>query len=143
MSNKKSVLIASDHAGVDFKSKLIELLPEYHWIDLGPNTQDSVDYPDFAKKLCNQVQKDLLGVLICGSGIGMSISANKVKGIRAAVIENPMSAKLAREHNHLNVICLGARIIAPQYGSEVVKIFLETQGSADARHLKRIQKMEL
>ena len=82
-----------------------------------------------------------LGILICGSGIGMSIAANKIAGIRAAVVENPVAARLARDHNDANVLCLGSRFIAPEYGSEIATAFLTTKFSADPRHEGRIGKI--
>lgn len=80
------------------------------------------------------------GILICGSGIGMSISANKIPGVRAALVENPVSARLSREHNDANVLCLGSRFIAPEYGAEIAKIWLETPYSGDERHEVRVKR---
>jgi ribose 5-phosphate isomerase B len=137
------VLIASDHAGVDFKAALKKLLPEWKWNDLGPVTSDAVDYPDFAERLSVEVASGTApyGILICGSGIGMSMAANKVVGIRAALVENPVAARLAREHNDANVLCLGARFVAPEYGAEIARTFLETMFSGEQKHQVRIQKM--
>lgn len=108
-----------------------------------PATADRVDYPDFAEKLSKEILKGTapLGVLICGTGIGMSIAANKVKGIRAAVVENPVSAQLSREHNHANVLCLGSRIVAPEYAAEIIRAWIKTPGSQDQRHLARVKKI--
>jgi ribose 5-phosphate isomerase B len=96
----KKVLIASDHAGFALKSALIKLLPDWQWIDLGPSDASRVDYPDFAEKLSRKIAagEASQGVLICGSGIGMSIAANKIDRVRAAVVENPIAAKLAKLH---------------------------------------------
>ncbi len=143
MASEKLVLIASDHAGISLKAELKNNLVEWTWIDLGPTGSEKVDYPDFAQLLAKAVisQNAPRGILICGTGIGMSIAANKVPGIRAAVIENPLSARLSREHNDLNVLCLGTKILAPEYTLEIVKIWLSTPFSEDARHRKRIEKI--
>ncbi|MGZ3689136.1 MAG: RpiB/LacA/LacB family sugar-phosphate isomerase, partial [Bdellovibrionota bacterium] len=81
------------------------------------------------------------GVLVCGSGIGMSIAANKVPGVRAAVVENPVAARLSREHNDANVLCLGSRFVAPEYGAEITRVWLETPFSNDGRHKARVEKI--
>jgi ribose 5-phosphate isomerase B len=83
-----------------------------------------------------------LGILICGSGIGMCIAANKIKGVSAALVENPVSARLAREHNDSNVLCLGARILAPEYAAEIARVWLETPFSTDPRHAHRVNKIK-
>jgi ribose 5-phosphate isomerase B len=144
MNLKKRVLIASDHAGIALKSELIRSLPDWVWDDLGPIDLGKVDYPDYATLLANRIISGdaLQGILICGSGIGMCISANKIAGIRAAVVENPVSARLSREHNDANVLCLGSRFLAPEYGTEIARIWLETAFSQDPRHLKRIKKIQ-
>lgn len=142
------LFIASDHAGFALKQKLLESkIPVtggtgfYEWADLGPSDSKSVDYPDFAEKLARSVKSNDLGVLICGSGIGMSIAANKVAGIRAAHVSDPVSAKLAREHNHANVLCLGARFSAPEYALELVQQFLNAKPSTEGRHAARVEKI--
>jgi ribose 5-phosphate isomerase B len=139
----KKVLIASDHAGFALKSALIKLLPDWQWIDLGPSDASRVDYPDFAEKLSRKIAagEASQGVLICGSGIGMSIAANKIDRVRAAVVENPIAAKLAKLHNDANVLCLGARFLAAEYASEIVQAFLETPFSGEERHEKRVKKI--
>ena len=144
MSSEKKLFIASDHAGLSLKSELIKGLPQWTWIDLGPLNSNSVDYPDYALMLAQRIASEeaTRGVLICGSGIGMSISANKCPGIRAAVVENPVAARLSREHNDANVLCLGSRFIAPEYGIEIVKVWLTTEFSNTARHVKRLQKIQ-
>ncbi len=143
MNNLKKVLIASDHAGFELKTRLMALLKDTAWEDLGPHSTQSVDYPDFAQKLARKVADGIapFGILICGSGIGMSIAANKVKGVRAAVVENPTAARLARQHNDANVLCLGARFLAPEYAAEMAQIFLSTPSSQDERHLNRVKKI--
>ena len=143
MTKGKKILIASDHAGVELKSSIQKSLPEYEWMDLGPTTGSRVDYPDFAEKLGARIAggEAEFGILICGSGVGMSIAANKITGIRAALVENPVAARLSREHNNANVLCLGSRFIAPEYGAEIAKTWLETPFSNDNRHNGRIQKI--
>lgn len=141
---KKKVLIANDHAAVEFKKKLIQLLPDYEWIDLGSSGAESVDYPDFSKKLTDGILsgKAEMGVLACGSGVGMSIAANKVKGIRAVLAWNPLIAELSREHNHTNVLCLGGRFFAPEYAAEIARTWIETEPSDDERHARRLKKLD-
>ena len=111
----KTVCIASDHAGFDLKEDIKNHLIKKNMsiFDLGPYTNKSVDYPDYAKKLANRVklQKSDVGILVCGSGTGMSISANKIKKIRAAVCYNFKSTRLSRQHNNANIITLGSRLI--------------------------------
>ena len=139
----KRIFIASDHAGMALKADLMKGLAEYNWVDLGPIDSNQVDYPDYAALLSRKIASGEAkeGVLICGSGIGMSISANKVAGIRAALVENPVSARLAREHNDANVLCLGSRFIAAPYGFEIVKAWLTASFSTEARHVNRVQKI--
>lgn len=140
--------IASDHAGFELKKRLLATrLPVaggtgfYDWADLGPSSTDSVDYPDFAEKLARSLKGNDLGILVCGSGIGMSIAANKIKGIRAAHVSDPVSARLAREHNHANVLCLGARFSAREYAQEIIQNFLNAKPSTEGRHSARVEKI--
>jgi ribose 5-phosphate isomerase B len=139
----KKVLIASDHAGVQLKTDIQKGLPAWEWVDLGPQDKSRVDYPDFAEKLAKQIIAGAAsqGILICGSGIGMSIAANKITGIRAALVENPIAAKLSKEHNDANILCLGARFLACEYGIEIVEAFLNSSFSGEERHLKRVRKI--
>jgi ribose 5-phosphate isomerase B len=139
---KPILFVASDHAALVLKNRLIALLSEVEWRDLGPQSASSVDYPDYAQKLCQEVLKNpgALGVLLCGSGIGMSIAANKIHGIRAACVENPVSARLAREHNDAQILCMGARFVAPEYAAEITKSFLFAQFEG-GRHQARIDKI--
>ena len=143
MEKKKQVVIASDHAGVELKATIQKLLPEWEWQDLGPVDTSRVDYPDFAERVGQKVGSGAAptGILICVSGIGMCIAANKIDGVRAALVENPIAAKLSREHNDANVLCLGARFLAPEYAADIVRTWLETPFSADSRHQGRIQKI--
>ncbi len=144
MASPKQVLIASDHAGVELKSLIQKALPGWKWIDLGPlNGNERVDYPDYAEILGQKIASGEAdqGILICGSGIGMSIAANKIPGIRAAVVENPVAARLSREHNDANVLCLGSRFLAPEYGTDIARAWLETPFSNDTRHKVRVEKL--
>ena len=116
---------------------------EFIFMDLGTNSQDPVDYPDYAKKVVKSIlnKEADCGVLVCGTGIGMSISANRYKGIRASVCHNSLEAKLTREHNNANILCMGARIIGNETALENLKVFLNTD-FAGGRHLRRIEKIE-
>jgi ribose 5-phosphate isomerase B len=136
--------IAADHAGIDIKAYVKELfeVKGHNVIDLGPNSKDRVDYPDFAAKLCKEVLRNegSKGILICGSGIGMSMAANKFDGIRAALCHNEYSAKMAREHNDANVICLGERVCG--YG--MIENIVDAWNSASfegGRHEGRVEKI--
>ncbi len=140
----KKICIASDHAGYQTKQYIKNILinNEISVIDLGPFSEDSVDYPDYAKKVSNRIRtkKSDIGILICGSGTGMAISANKSKEIRAAVCYNNKSTYLSRAHNNANIICLGARMINKKTVIDNIKIFLKTKFEG-GRHLKRIKKL--
>jgi RpiB/LacA/LacB family sugar-phosphate isomerase len=140
------ILIASDHAGVELKQALVRSLgPGYAFEDLGPSRETPpVDYPDLARDLALKIQSGQAscGILICGSGIGMSIAANKFPGIRATVVENPVAARLSREHNDCNVLCLGSRFLAAPYAAEIVRVWLTTSASPDPRHRLRIEKIK-
>jgi ribose 5-phosphate isomerase B len=139
------IAIGSDHAGFEYKERLKKLLDEIGkpYQDFGTTSPDSVDYPDIAHIVSKAVAsgKCLQGILICGTGIGMSIVANKHKGIRAAACESPASAKLSREHNDANILCFGARIISWETATEIVKMFLSTPFSGGERHMCRIEKI--
>ena len=140
----KKVCIASDHAGFSLKESIKDhLINKYVSIfDLGPYKNKSVDYPDFAKKLAKRLKakKSDIGILVCGSGTGMAISANKIKGIRAAVCYNLKSTRLSRQHNNANIIALGARLTKKSLSLKLVEIFLKTKFEG-GRHLKRIKKI--
>lgn len=140
------IAIGADHAGVrlkeDIKQQVIALGHEVE--DLGCHCSDSVDYPDYALKVCYQVvsgQADR-GILICGTGIGMSIAANKVPGIRCALVSDLFSAKATREHNDTNVLALGERVVGPGVALEIVKVWLETEFSQGSRHEGRVSKLK-
>ena len=137
------LLIASDHAGFVLKNKLMDHFKnKFEFNDFGTNSEESVDYPDFAHKLCKQVAKDKnhVGILVCGSGVGMSIAANKNKGIRAALCYSVKNAKLSRLHNDANVITLGERLIKKTVALKCVESFLKTEFEG-GRHMKRIKKI--
>ena len=140
----KKVCIASDHAGFDLKEKIKDFLISKYVsiIDLGPFEKKSVDYPDFAKKLGNRIKakKSDVGILVCGSGTGMAISANKIKNIRAAVCYNQKSTRLSRQHNNANIIAIGARLTKKNLSLKLVEIFLKTKFEG-GRHLKRLKKI--
>ena len=137
--------VATDHAGIEFKTMIIEILTSkgHEVINLGPNTADRVDYPDYAKKLCQEVldNKNSFGILICGSGIGMSIAANKVPGIRAALANDPYCASMARAHNDANVMCIGARVVGPGMAESILDAWL-TGEFEGGRHAERVAKLE-
>ena len=139
----KKICIASDHAGYNLKESIKDfLINKYVSItDLGPFENKSVDYPDYAKKIANRVRskKSDVGILVCGSGTGMAISANKVKNIRAAVCYNQKSTRLSRQHNNANIIALGARL-TKNLSLKLVEIFLKTKFEG-GRHLKRVKKI--
>ena len=140
----KKICIGSDHAGYNLKEFIKDFLIKKNIsvIDLGPFDNKSVDYPDFAKKVSNRIKtkKSDSGILVCGSGTGMSISANKIKGIRAAVCYNLRSTRLCRQHNNANIITLGSRLIKKKDALKLVSVFLQTKFEG-GRHLKRIKKI--
>ena len=140
----KTVCIASDHAGYDLKEVIKNHLinKNISIFDLGPFNDQSVDYPDYAKKLANRIKlkKSDVGILVCGSGTGMAISANKIKTIRAAVCYNLKSTRLCRQHNNANILALGSRLIKKKLSLKLVEIFLKTKFEG-GRHLKRINKI--
>ena len=140
----KKICIASDHAGLNLKEIIKSFLinKNVSIIDLGPYEDKSVDYPDFAKKIANRIKskKSDIGILICGSGTGMAISANKIKTIRAAVCYNAKSTRLSRQHNNANIIALGSRLTKKNLSLKLVEIFLKTKFEG-GRHLKRVKKI--
>ena len=135
------VAIGSDHAGFFLKEALESFLEQegVGVIDLGCDSPDPVDYPDFAQAVAERVARGEVdrGILVCGSGIGMSIAANKVPGARAALVSEPLSARLCREHNDANVLCLGARLIGEDMARECIRAFLAT-AFAGGRHGRRV-----
>lgn len=140
------IAIGSDHAGFEMKEALKKHLEEkgYAVKDFGTDSDQSCDYPEFAKAVSRCVADGTAekGVLICGTGIGMSMAANKVKGIRAAVVGDAFSAQATREHNDANVICMGARVIDLEKATEFLDIFMSTDFSYGENHTRRISKLE-
>lgn len=136
------IYIGSDHAGIDLKSKIIDHFKnQYDFIDEGPFTSDSVDYPDFAFKVANKViENNAIGILICGTGFGMCIAANKVKGIRATTIVRSDMASLAKEHNNANIITISARFVDIDENIRIINNFL-TATFGGERHQKRLDKI--
>lgn len=139
------IAIAADHAGYDLKEYLRKKLADlgHEVIDYGTHSTDSMDYPDVARPAAEAVGhgKAERAVLICGTGIGMSMTANKVKFVRAAVCSEPLSARLTRQHNDANCLCMGARLIGPDMAEQILMAFLETDYDG-GRHQRRIDKME-
>lgn len=144
----KKILIACDHAGFETKKALMAATPETPWVDLGTSSTDSVDYPDYADQLCQRLTAEThgsdametFGVLICGSGQGMAIRANRYPQIRAALCFNAEITRLSREHNNANVLVLPGRFITTEQAVEFVKIFAETK-FAGGRHSVRVAKL--
>ena len=140
----KTVCIASDHAGFILKEEIKNHLIDrsVSIFDMGPFNDASVDYPDYAKKLANRVRskKSNVGILVCGSGTGMAISANKIKTIRAAVCYNLKSTRLSRQHNNANIIALGSRLTKKKLSLKLVEVFLKTKFEG-GRHLRRVKKI--
>ena len=140
----KKICISSDHAGFNLKEDIKSYLinKRVSVFDLGPYENKSVDYPDYARKLANRIKakKSDIGILVCGSGTGMAISANKIKAIRAAVCYNVKSTRLSRQHNNANIIALGARLIKKNLSLKLIDTFLKTKFEG-GRHLKRIKKI--
>lgn len=142
------IAIGSDHRGFALKEALKEILGElgHEWVDFGCEGEEPVDYPDIARPLGEAVAAGEYerGILICGNGVGMSIAANKVKGVRAALCQNSFTARLARRHNDVNVLCLGAWCIGRGLAEEIVRVFLseDFEGGRHARRLEKIRAME-
>lgn len=138
------IAIAADHGGFELKDSMVEYIKGLgnEVMDLGTNSADSVDYPDYAKKVCEEIQQENsdLGILICGTGIGMSLAANKFEGIRAACVSDVYSAKMSRNHNNANVLCIGARVIGDEVAKLIIKTFLENEFEA-GRHQRRVDKI--
>lgn len=142
----QTIYIGSDHAGFELKEKIKDFLKlnEYMPEDLTPGPIDPTDdYPDAAAKVATKVlETNGLGILLCGSGNGICLAANKIKGIRAVLGYNIKAAKLAREHLNANILCLAGSILQPDYAQAITRRFLETPFSDDERHKRRIEKLE-
>ena len=140
----KKISLASDHAGFNLKVSIKKFLikKKIKVIDLGPKNNNSVDYPDYAKKVARNVssKKSDMGILVCGSGTGMAMSANKLKKIRAAVCYNKSSTRLSRQHNNANIMALGARLTKKTDAIKLVNVFLNTKFEG-GRHLRRVKKV--
>lgn len=139
----KNVIFGSDHAGIDLKRVLMDHLEaDFKVIDVGPAQKASCDYPVYARKLCHKVlELQSLGILICGSGIGMCMAANRIRGIRAALCMNEYMARMARMHNDANVLCLGERIVGIDLAKSITQAFLAASFEG-GRHQKRIDLIE-
>jgi ribose 5-phosphate isomerase B len=139
-----NIALGCDHGGFGLKNEIVPLLEQsgHTIIDFGCYSEESVDYPDFADKVCAAIidGRCSRGILICGTGIGMSIAANRHRQIRAALCHEAFTARMSREHNDTNVLCLGARVLGIGIALDIVKIWLET-GFAGGRHLRRISMM--
>jgi len=140
------IALGSDHGGYELKQEIIKHLQErkIEYKDYGTYTKDSCDYPVFAKKVAEAVvnKECEFGILICGTGIGISIAANKVKGLRCALCHDCFSAQATREHNDANILAMGARVIGPGLALKIVDTFLDTPFSNDERHIRRISIIE-
>jgi ribose 5-phosphate isomerase B len=138
--------MASDHGGFHLKGVLTSVLEEmgHTCQDMGPHSADGVDYPDYARKVATAVADGRYdaSILVCGTGQGMAMTANKVEGIRAAVCQDSYSARMSREHNDANVLCLGERVVGPGLATDVVKTWLETEFSGERRHSRRVAMIE-
>jgi len=145
------IAIAADHGGFALKQELKNYLKalktedgsRIELIDLGTNSAEAVDYPDYALQVAKAVAsgKAEKGILVCGTGIGMGMAANKIRGVRAAVCWNEETSKLSREHNDANVLCLGGRVISVEQAKKIVLVWLKTPFSAEERHARRIWKI--
>lgn len=140
------IAIGVDHAGVRLKEDIIQMIVKlgHSVFDVGCNCNTSVDYPDYAVPVAGMVTSGEAdrGILICGTGIGMSIAANKVPGIRCGLVHDLFSARVTREHNDTNVLAIGARVIDPALAEEIVRVWLSTDFSQDERNIRRLRKVE-
>lgn len=141
------IAIGADHAGYRLKDELLDFIKSLgHEVkDFGAFGPESVDYPDYATQVCEQVVSGDAdkGILICGTGIGMTIAANKIPGIRCALVHDLFSAKATREHNDSNVLSMGERVIGPGVAQEIIRTWLETEFSEGERHKNRVNKVKL
>lgn len=138
------IALGSDHGGYKLKTEILQFLVAngYDATDMGCHSEDSVDYPDFAHKVCTEITAGRFthGILVCGTGIGMSIAANRFRDIRAALCSESFSARMSREHNDANVLCLGDRVLGVALALDIVNVWLKTE-FAGGRHLRRIKMM--
>lgn len=144
----KKIVIGNDHAAVELKNIIFDYVKSlgYDIINVGYDGSDRCDYPDYAYKACKKIidNEAELGILICGSGVGMSIAANKINGIRACCCSEPYSSKMSRIHNDANVICFGARVVGSELAKDIVKSFLDAEFAGDihATRLLKIKNLE-
>ncbi len=138
------IAIGSDHAGYELKSALVKYLQhkKIEVYDMGPFNKDSVDYPDYAVQVGQTLKRNIsdFGILVCYTGIGMSMAANKIHGIRAALVQSVENARLTREHNNANVLCMGAKDVSEELAKEIVDVFLST-AFTEGRHTQRVNKV--
>jgi len=142
-----SLAIASDHGGYGLKSVLVEALTQWAipFKDLGTHDRSSCDYPDYAHAIATGIADGRFerGVLICGTGVGMSIAANRHPQVRAAVVSDTYSARMAREHNDANVLCMGERVVGPGLALDILRVWLDTDRDPNERHARRVEKINL
>ena len=141
----KTLIVGSDHAGLDLKRELAVIAAElgYEVVDLGTHSTDSTDYPDYAHQVADAVARgDGLGLLVCGTGIGMSMTANRHPGVRAALCGDVYSASMTRQHNDANVLCVGARVVGPGLAAKILEAFLQASFEG-GRHERRVRKIDL
>jgi RpiB/LacA/LacB family sugar-phosphate isomerase len=140
------VAVAGDHAGYPLKEEIVASLEKsgHEELDLGTHSTESVDYPDFAQALGEAIQTGRAerGILICGSGVGASVAANKMRGVRAGLCHDIYSAHQGVEHDNINVLCLGARVIGSAVSDELVRAFLAARFTGEERHMRRLRKVE-
>lgn len=140
----KALIVGSDHAGLELKGQLVEVARElgFEVRDLGTHTSDSTDYPDYAHRVAKSVSDgEGLGLLVCGTGLGMAMAANRHPGVRAAPCSDTFSAHMARRHNDANVLCVGARVVGPGLASDIVRSFLSSDFEG-GRHERRVSKID-
>jgi ribose 5-phosphate isomerase B len=141
----KTLIVGSDHAGLELKRELAGVAAQlgYEVVDVGTHSTGSTDYPDYAHEVANAVRRgEGVGLLVCGTGIGMSMAANRHRGVRAAVCGDVFSALMARQHNDANVLCIGGRVVGPGLATEILKAFLSASFEG-GRHARRVEKIEL
>ena len=140
------IIIGSDHAGYKLKEDIKEYARKlgHEVIDYGTNSEEPIDYPDISEEVAKEVAKNnLKGILVCGSGTGVSIAANKIKGARASLCYDEFTARIAREHNDANILCLSGRNMSPMQAKKVTKTWLETEFSNEERHKRRVDKIKI
>jgi ribose 5-phosphate isomerase B len=139
------IAIGSDHGGYQLKALLVKSLQEWglEVQDLGTHSSESCDYPDIAHALARGIEQGRfdIGLLVCGTGVGMSIAANRHAAVRAAVVSDPFTARMAREHNHSNVLCLGERVVGQGLALAIVRAWLDARPDTDPRHSRRVAKL--